>query len=331
MSANIFKGITPKIIALNSLILVAVWAGPFFINTPVGTLCCEEKAMPLYSLLSAFLDNPFARVLTGFSFVVLISFMLVNFNTSLFFIPERTILPSIVFALSTGMIASCQTLNPVMPAIVLLILSLRSVMKAYRKEGTAFCFFDASLFIGTGILFYANIIWFGIMILAGVIILRGYKLKELFLSVAGLFVPLIFTAGVYFVFSLDAESIFKNLEYNLLLSDKNFEYSDSIVAALGFWGITVLTGMFTIIAEINKMKVRSGKVFVLLMWWFFISAALWFFSSGVSVEIIYLISIPSAYFISYLLVFSRSRVLRAVFLGGIFVTVTLLQVLQYIR
>ncbi|MGQ9620526.1 MAG: hypothetical protein ACUVTX_06015, partial [Bacteroidales bacterium] len=214
MLLKLFKGITPEAIFFNLVILTAIWVSPF-INPQHASFYFDVRPMPLYALLKSFASSTSTGTVINFSILLIISFLLVHFNTVLYFIPERTCLPSVLFALFSGFFVQYQSLNPVIPASVFMILALNRIIDSYRKNGTAFSFFDASLMIGIGSLFYANLIWFGFILIPGVIILRGYNLKELIISVIGLFVPFIITAEIYYILSYDLQNLVEDIKYNL--------------------------------------------------------------------------------------------------------------------
>ena len=72
-------------------------------------------------------------------------------------------------------------------------------MESYRIPGIAYNFFDAGILIGIGSLFYANLIWFGLLLIIGIAILRTGNIKEIAISVIGLVTPYVMTFGIYYV------------------------------------------------------------------------------------------------------------------------------------
>ncbi len=84
-------------------------------------------------------------------------------------------------------------LNPAIFGAMFLMLAIRRIMDAYRDPGIAYNFFDAGILIGIGSLFYANLIWFGLLIIIGIALLRTGNIKEIAISVIGLITPYILT------------------------------------------------------------------------------------------------------------------------------------------
>ncbi len=136
-------------------------------------------------------NTPVAGVIFSFVILFLILFLLVNFNTSQFFINERTFLPATLYILFSALFPQCQVLNPVLPAVVFLMLAIRRIMDSYRKPDIAYNFFDAGILISIGSLFYANMIWFGLLVIVGIAIIRTGNIKEIGIAILGLVTPYI--------------------------------------------------------------------------------------------------------------------------------------------
>lgn len=289
----------------------------------------DHRSMPLYFILRKLTGHGQIEIIISLAFILLISYLLVHYNTILFFIPERTIVPSVLYAIFTGFFINYQTLHPVIPASVFMLIALRRIIDAYHINGTAFSFFDASLLIGVGSLFYANLVWFGIIPLIGVIILKGYKLKEMMLSIAGIPVTLLITAGIYYLFYPNISELIDNLRYNLFSEVDSYNFSIVELAGIATGGITLLAGIIFVFKRIKNMKIKSRKIFILLLWWCLISIALYFISPAVSVEISYLAAIPSVYYISYYFIFSKSRIIPLAIFIAFIVCTLVIQALRY--
>ena len=63
-------------------------------------------------------------MILSFLMVSLMAFLLVNFNTTVFFIHERTFLPALFYVLLGGFFPDHQLLNPVLPASIFLMLAI---------------------------------------------------------------------------------------------------------------------------------------------------------------------------------------------------------------
>ena len=270
--------------------------------------------------------NALSGVIFSFVLVLLMSFLIIDFNTRQLFIAERTFLPASIYVLLTGFFPHLQLLNPVLPASVFLMLAIRRIMDAYRKEVTAFDFFDASLLIGTGTLFYANLVWFAMLAFIGIAILRTGNFKELTLSVIGLSTPVILTLGIYYVMGKDLKSLLEVFRLNLISENGEYYFSRITIAGLIVTGLIILICLVHLLSILNNKKIKSRKTFTELIWTLVISFVVYFALPSASVELIWLAGIPISYIIAHYLIFSKKQLFPEIFFAALFILIILMQI-----
>jgi hypothetical protein len=275
--------------------------------------------------------SPLFSVIVASLLVLLIAFLLVNFNTSAFFISERNFLPALIYILLSCYFPELQILNPVLPAAVFLILGIRKIIESYKVQGTAFSFFDAGMLISVGSLFYAGLIWFGLLLIIGIAILRTGSITEVIISILGLAVPVFIVYGFFYVTGKDMGSLLSAVTYNLFTKDANYIFTVLTLVVLIISGIIVLISVTHLLSAINSKKIKSRKTFVLLLWTFFIVAGVYLLLDPVSAEINWLGVIPPSYFLSHYFVFSRSKLLPEIMLAVLFVLAALVQVVNLLQ
>lgn len=327
MLLRIFRGTGPGEVIIIFVTAVLVWMSAFIepqINT---SFHFDSNPMPLYKLLKAIVgESPFLTTCVALCLVLILSGLLVSFNTAVFFINERTFLPGLLYILFSGLFPHFQALNPALPAAVFLMIAIRRIMDAYRKSGVTFNFFDASLLISTGSLFYANLIWFGILVIIGIAILRTGNLRELFLAIMGLCTPLIITAGVLYATGKDLMLVLMDVHHNLFQEAGDYLPSWLSVAGLLIVGISVLISILHLVQELNTKKIKSRKTFTELLWVFIISFTVFFALPSTSVELIYLAAIPMSYFLSHYFVAKRKERIPEIIFAGLLLVVAVFQV-----
>lgn len=329
MLLRIFRGTGPGVILIISLVAVGVWISAFLNPLLPASFSYDVNPMPLYSLLKGLIGkSAFAGVAFSFLMIILLTFLLVNFNTTVFFINERTFLPAAIYVLLSGLFPHYQILNPVLPAAVFLMLAISRIIDAYRKNGIAFNFFDASLFIGTGSLFYANLIWFGMLVIIGIAILRTGNIKELLLAILGLCTPLLLTVGIYYVTGKELGLLVSDAKFNLFEDSGNYYFSRVAITGLIIVAFCTLVSIFHLLSVMNSKKIKSRKTFTELIWAFVISIAVFFLLPSASVELIYLAGIPLSYFLSHYFIFSKKKLLPEIFFSALFILVAILQILS---
>jgi hypothetical protein len=319
----------PDVVILIHIVLLLTWIGAFLHPHLPAYQGFDIKPMPLFNLLMSATDfSPLFSVIVAFLLVLLIAFLLVNFNTSAFFISERNFLPALMYVLLSGYFPLNQILNPVLPAALFLILGIRKIIESYKIQGTAFSLFDAGMLISVGSLFYAGLIWFGLLLIIGIAILRTGSIKEIIISILGLATPVFIVYGFFYVTGKDIDSMMSAVTYNLFTKDAHYSIPVLTLVVLIISGIIVLISVTQLLSAINSKKIKSRKTFILFLWTLFIVAAVYFLLDPISVEIHWLAVIPSSYFLSHYFVFSRSKLLPEIMLVVLFVLAALVQVVN---
>jgi len=327
MILRIFKGTGPGVISLIIVTLIVFWTSAFLNPQIPAAFNYEAIPMPLYGFLKQITgNNPLVGVIFSFSMVSLMAFLLVNFNTTVFFINERTFFPALVYILFSGLFPQYQLLNPVLPASVFLMLAIRRIMDGYLKPETAYSFFDAGILISTGSLFYANLIWFGLLVIIGIAMLRTGNLTEIAISILGLLTPYLLAFGLYYVIGKDMAALLSLIGNNLLDKSAGYQFSKLTIVALISAGIFILVSIAFLFMLMNTKKIKSRKTFSLLIWVFLISIGIYIVLPSVSVEIVWLISIPVSYFLAHYFVFVKMKLVPEIFFAVLFVLILLIQI-----
>lgn len=327
---KIFSRTGPGVILLILITVMLLWISSFIDPLVQPVTVYETSPMPLYDVIKYFSGTD-ARsgIIITFIILIVLLFLIINFNTTVFFIEERTFIPAIIYVLFSALIPSLQVLNPVLPAMVFLLLALKRIMQAYRKPGTAFNFFDAAFFISTGSLFYANLIWFGLLVFAGIILLRPVNIIEIFTTVIGLITPYIMTFGLYYVLGKDMGSLISDLKNNLFAVSPEFAFSRMETVVLMFAGLLILLSLMFLLQQIHTRKIRSRKTFYLLLWMLLISVVIYFVLPSASSEQLWITAIPVSYIISHYFVYNRKKILPEFIFTGFFLMIFVIQVLRF--
>ena len=322
-----FRQTGPDIVIMIVFIILLIWLGAFLHPHLPSDQGFDVKPMPLFSLLmSLSCFSPLFSVFVAFLLVILISALLVNFNTSAFFISERTFLPALIYGLLSSYFPQYQLLNPVLPAALFLILGIRKIIDSYKVQGTAFSLFDAGLLISIGSLFYAGLIWFGILLIIGIAVLRSGSLTELIISILGLAAPLFIVYGFLYVAGKDMDLQLSAVSYNLFGKDSHYSIPGLTLGVLVTAGTIVLISVTHLLSAINTKKIKSRKTFILLLWTFFLALGIYLLFKPVSAEIQWLIAIPPTYFVTHYFVFSRAKRLPGIMLALLFMLSALVQI-----
>jgi hypothetical protein len=327
MLLRTFKGTGPGVIFLISVTLIAVWLSAVMNQRLHPRFIYETDPMPLYGLLKGALNNSHTLgVILSFLTVSLAAFLMVSFNTAIFFIHERTFLPAFFYILLGGLFPDHQILNPVLPASIFLILAIFRIMDGYHISGTAYNYFDAGMLISTGSLFYANLVWFGLLVIIGIALLRTGNLKEIAISLLGLLTPYLLASGIYYVLGNDPLTLIKILRTNLFSAHNYYPFPAITIVALIFCGVLIIISLLQLMKQMNTKKIKSRKTFSLLIWTFIISLIIFFALPSVSAEIIWLTSIPVSYFLTHYFVFVKKKLVPEILFTLLILFVLLIQI-----
>lgn len=313
---NLFNAI---IIALFAVLL---WL-PSFMS---GSLIPSQNlipAMPFYqsiSVLSEFnvlLSKIFAFIIFGMTAVFL------NYlNTRFMLTTERNFLPSFFFVLITAIFPGIQELNPVLPASLFLLAALYLLFLTYKEERDSVRFFDIGLILGLGSLFYAPVIFFIILIWAGIVIMRPFYWREWIYPLLGVLTVYALIWGYYFIVWDDGEKIFQLLVLNLSPSFL-FPETDNIgLIAVLYLFILIIIASIYILNAYQYRKVYIRLYFKVFFWAFLITMPIFLYNAGGSYNIVYIMSIPVVFLFSNYFATTTNK--RA---GGILFTLGFLFVL----
>ena len=332
MILRLFKGTSPGVILLIAVTFVIVWISAF-INPDYGLQDYRSGShMPLYGLLAGVLGSgTIPSTILSLTISVLLMFLITNFNTSIFFINERTFLPALLYMLIVVIFPEFQMLNPAIPASLFFMFALKRIMAGYQKQGVAYNFFDAGILISTGSLFYANLIWFGAVIFIGIILMRTVSFNEIAITFLGLLTPYLITFGIYFVMGYDLDSLLTLIYNNLFSGSGEYSFSRLTIVTLIFDSIMVLISIGYIIMLHNTKKIKSRKTFSILIWIFVISVVVYLAVPSVSVEMIWLTGIPVSFFLTHQLIYIKKKIVSGIFFAVMFVLVLLIQAFYIIQ
>jgi len=326
MLLRLFKGTNPGVIFLIALTMGILWVSAFINPQIAPQAVYEENPMVLYGLIIKITGSNLASgVIFSFLSLTIMLFLLVGFNTSVFFINVRTFLPALFYILFSAIFPQQQVMNPVLPASIFLMIALMRIMSAYREKGTAFNFFDAGMLISIGSMFYANFIWFGLLLVVGIALLRTGNIKEISISILGLLTPYILLSGFYYVLGIDIGAFLADLNYNLFGRTPGYSFSRLILAFIVLSGIIILVSIVFLMMRISTKKIKSRKTFYLLLWTLFISLVLYLVLPSASVEMIWITGIPASYLLTNYFVFVRKKIIPEILFSGIFILVILIQ------
>jgi hypothetical protein len=297
------SGIGPVLIMI--LIATALWV-EFFITPPQVMHPSGGEAMPLWNLILNSLSGlPLLAVILSFVLMIIMVIIMVRFNTSVFFIPKRTYFPALFYIMLYSAFPGEMILNPTLPAALLIMAGLWRMVSAYGINGMAFNFFDTALLISCAGMFYAGSVWFVLLVLIGVLILRSPDFREILITMAGALLPWIVLYAVWYLTGGSLSELTQIISHNLFDRMPAVNWSRTLIILIVVIAICFLPGLLSLISEIPTKKIKSRKTFELLLWMLVICAAVYAFMPPVSIELNAITVIPVSFIMANYCAFAR--------------------------
>ncbi len=300
-----FRGSGAGPVFLLMLAASALWIG-YIIRPPQLNLAADSLQMPLWALITqALAGSPSLAVIVSFTLLLAVAIIMIRFNTAIFFIPHRTVLPALIYILLYSVFPGEMIMNPALPASLLIVAGIWRMITSYRVNGMTFKFFDAALLISSAGLLYAGAVWFVILVFIGALILRSPDMRELALALVGALLPWIVMYAVWYITGGFPGELTEIIRHNLFDPVPSVYWSRALVILLIILGLNFIPSLFSLVKDMPTYKIRSRKTWELFLWMIVICAAAIAFVPAVSAEIAALAAVPVSFIMAGYLTFTR--------------------------
>ncbi len=324
-----FRGTGIGPLLLLTVITGALWA-QYLIDPPKIMAPAADAVMPLWNIILTFLsDSPLAAVFASLSVMLILVVIIVRFNTTLFFIPRRTYLPALFYIMLYAVFPGEMVLNPCLFAALFVTIGLWRMMAAYRMNGIAYNLFDAALIISFGGMFYAGAIWFVLLAIIGLLILRSPDIREITITIFGALLPWLVLYAVWYLTGRELSDLTGIIGNNLFEESASVSWSRTLIILLIIIALWLIQALGALLTELPSKKIRSRKIFTLLLWMLTLCAIAFVFVPAISVELMALAAIPLAYIMTNYCAFTRRIVTAEIFFWLIAVMVLISRLWPY--
>lgn len=289
---------------------------------PLQTL---KYGTPVELLINRFgIAYPMLSSVFAFVIAIVVVSMMHRLNNRYIFIPQRSVIPILLFVVISFSFISLQHLTSALVAMPLLILSLNSIFASYRKDYAEGEFFLASFFLGLASIVYLPSLIFILMIIFSILVMRPFSWREWVAMLAGVVVPLLFLVTYYIFFDENALQLLESLSSDVVISAIPKKMNNFF--GYGFFAVLTIAAFyasFFLLSWIGTQKVRTNKIFLVFYSMIFIGGIAYFVVPTVSKEIMLVVSLPLSYILGVFLIFTR----RTFAADAILITILLLSVL----
>ncbi len=206
---------------------------------------------------------------------------------------EISLLPGMFYVLLSSAFSEFLYLSPLILANTFYIIVLMELLSTYRKYSAAGAIFNIGLWAGVASLFYGSYLFLFILGVAGLAILRSFKLREQLMAISGLLVPYIL-AGTYF-FMTDNFSEFwqEQMQDNFGFLDLQGTPDLIFYIKIGLLGLMLLTFIFSYNNYTKKKNIQQQKYINVLFTGLLLSTLPLFFQANIHLDHL-LILVPAA-------------------------------------
>lgn len=263
---------------------------------------------PLFNFINQYIGS--LEIVSGSVTLVLIFLQAIVLNNILDeydILPKNSSMTAYVFLIIASSRSELLFLNPFIFSGLFLILSLGQIFLMYGKQDSFASAFNAGLFISLASMCYFPTIFVFILVLISFIIYRQFFWREWLITIAGLFVPYLFLATYYFWTDQLAFKYSEYLNAFKLISISELVFDKIFYIQAGFIALIVLFAFFRLIVAFNEKPIRIRKAYSLLIWFLFVSFAIFIFSGNYYFHGFWFLIIPvSAILSGYFLIMKNT-------------------------
>lgn len=277
------------------LIALAIWIPGLIDQNKMVLIFDDQLKMPLYGILSVFIDAfPLYADILGLFVLFAVAFFLTRQNKEFLILEGRSYYLPLFFILISGSYLPLIRIYPALIASLFLILAINRIFNSYHDLKIGNYFFDAGVLISIGSLFYFPLIFLGIILMVGIILLRPIHIREWILSFVGLFMPYLFTWSFYFL--TDQSALFFNtLKVNSSL-DNQFQYLDlSHYLLYSFLFLLAIPAGLMMLYQSGTRKVSTRKFLRFHFWLSIFSALAMVAIPSIAMQMLPILGIPLSY------------------------------------
>jgi hypothetical protein len=258
-----------------------------------------ENQMVLFAPFELLLgDMPLISTLTGLLMIILAAVLSQRISVEFGFFRMRTSLPAFIFILLASGFRELHLLHPVHFALVFLLLAIYRLFSAFDQRNPFSQCFDANFILAVGSMFYFNlIVLLPAFTIAGSILGRESRWREIFISLLGFLLPWIFVFSGYFLFDQLPE-LLKTLQLNTLTENNRITSDNPVLYFLGYLVILTISGSYFIMRQYDEKKVSIRQYFKVFFLIFGSAVLSVFLVPAASTEALLIATVPLTFLIS---------------------------------
>lgn len=212
---------------------------------------------------------------------------------------ETNLFPGVFYVLTCCLVPDLLYLSPVLLGNTFVLIAMLELFGTYKNAACADKIFNIGFWVGVASLFYFPFIFYFIFLMAGLNILRAFKIEERLMTLIGLFIPYLLV-GLYF-FWFDRFGEFWDIQISQNLSFLGFGGGGSSWATylnIVIFGLLIIFSLANNGAYFAKKNIQVQKK-ISILYWIMISAGIAvFFQQGPTFEHMMMLAPPLGIFLA---------------------------------
>jgi hypothetical protein len=278
--------------------IAVLFIAGLFLKLPLFTgpaLQTEPYDGPLFRALSTYLSHGYRATAGIIAFVLLFGgALMINTVVNQYRMTSRqTFLPALSYLLITSLVPEWSQLSAPLCSSVLLLLAFVLVLRLYGAQQASGRIFNIGLLTGLAGFCYPPALFFGIIALLGLMVLRPLRINELFLFILGLLTPTYFYGvGLFLYAKLDWRLLLPALHFGAVRQTPPYALLGAIVLLV----MPFLLGSYYVQVNLRKMLIQARKNWSLVLFWLLVAIGIPFLGNGGHYTAWVLVAAPLAAF-----------------------------------
>jgi hypothetical protein len=307
MILKFFKQTLPSVFILITVVAMLLWLKSTITSAHFESYFDSVK-MPFYLGIANIIGNSIIlSKVFGFIMLLFSAFSLLQFNSKHIIIKYRTYLPSLFYILLSSSFVPLQRLNPAVFASFFLIIAINQIFSVYDNSKPLDNIFKAGLFVGIAALFYLPAIFYFVLLLIAILIIKSIDFRDLTAALFGFLTPWFFYFSYHYLVNDNALAIFQIFEVTWNVRPAEKELGMLFIVFYSFCGLIFVISSTFLLRSLPTQKISIRKFHTIFLWFILISGAITFFVPFCSVEMLYIASFPVSFIISNYFTFSKNK------------------------
>lgn len=227
---------------------------------------------------------------------------------------EMTLFPGLFYILLSSIFPETSSFTPAMMGLTFMLVSLDSLFEIYKKADFSGNSFNAGFFISLASLFYYPFIFFLLLLVIGISIIKFLKVVEILRLMLGSFIPYLLVFYYFLWLGRPQDFLWSTIgQYLHFISIKDFNLSYSEVVRLLAIFIILILSIFNYGQFIKKKNVQAIYKIDVLFWVTLLSAASLIICYPLEWDHLYAIFIPLSIFLSMLIINTNNSLMAEFF------------------